>query len=173
MSYEVIIKNIADSGDGISVEAEINGERIAHTAPKNMGFLEEDPKTGRPRIVDKLAEKYRKRKKCERAMTQEESIIEESDLEGRGYRIGRESTLNNEYNQEDDIGDTVDLDKPDTIRKYLKDNMAEGYLSDDEESKIDEFVDKYTEMMSDSGEDYSDKEALQKLLRKVYEGKVQ
>lgn len=40
------------------------------------------------------------------------------------------------------------LTEPDRIRDYLKDNMAEGYLSDDESVHIDKFVDRYEEMMN-------------------------
>lgn len=41
----------------------------------------------------------------------------------------------------------VDLDNPDQIRKYLKENMAEGYLSEEEGFNIDKFVDRYEQLL--------------------------
>lgn len=40
-----------------------------------------------------------------------------------------------------------DIKKPEEIRKYLKENMAEGYLSDDEGLNIDKFVDEYERLL--------------------------
>lgn len=42
---------------------------------------------------------------------------------------------------------SVELDEPESIRTYLKDNMAEGYLSDEEGLRIDEFVDEYERLL--------------------------
>lgn len=41
----------------------------------------------------------------------------------------------------------VSLDNPEEIRAYLKENMAEGYLSDDEGLNIDSFVDEYERLL--------------------------
>jgi len=40
-----------------------------------------------------------------------------------------------------------DLDNPEELRTYLKENMAEGYLSESEGLNIDEFVDRYEELL--------------------------
>ncbi len=48
-----------------------------------------------------------------------------------------------------------DLEKPEEIRKYLKENMAEGYLSENEGLNIDEFVDEYEELLK-MREDFQD-----------------
>lgn len=52
------------------------------------------------------------------------------------------------------------------MRQYLKTNMAEGYLADEEEDKIDEFVDAYKELSEKN-------KSIQKIVRKAYESKVQ
>jgi len=57
------------------------------------------------------------------------------------------------------------LDKPDEIRTYLKENMAEGYLSESEGLNIDEFVDKYERLLDM-------KENLGEIIEKVFEAKV-
>ncbi len=57
------------------------------------------------------------------------------------------------------------LDKPEEIRTYLKENMAEGYLSEDEGLNIDSFVADYAELLSLKHE-------TQEIIRKVYEDKV-
>lgn len=41
----------------------------------------------------------------------------------------------------------VRLDEPESIRAYLKENMAEGYLSRDEGLNIDQFVDEYERLL--------------------------
>lgn len=41
----------------------------------------------------------------------------------------------------------VSLDNPEEIRNYLKENMAEGYLSEDEGLNIDKFVDEYKRLL--------------------------
>jgi len=58
------------------------------------------------------------------------------------------------------------LDKPEEIRRYLKENMAEGYLSEEEGLNIDKFVDRYKDLMNL-------KRGTQKILREVQEGRVQ
>lgn len=60
----------------------------------------------------------------------------------------------------------VSTDDPEAIRKYLKENMAEGYLSDEEGLNIDKFVDRYSQLQNQ-------KENTQKLVRKAFTGKVQ
>lgn len=40
-----------------------------------------------------------------------------------------------------------DLDAPNQLRRYLKENMAEGYLSEEEGVNIDEFVDEYERLL--------------------------
>lgn len=41
----------------------------------------------------------------------------------------------------------ISLDNPEQIRKYLKENMAEGYLSEGEGLNIDKFVDEYARLL--------------------------
>lgn len=60
----------------------------------------------------------------------------------------------------------VDLDKPEEIRTYLKENMAEGYLSDEEDTEIDEFIDEYRQLLENKRE-------FEEIIRNVYEGRVQ
>lgn len=57
------------------------------------------------------------------------------------------------------------LDDPEEIRGYLKENMAEGYLSENEGMNIDEFVDEYAELLEM-------KENLGEVVRNVFEDKV-
>lgn len=58
-----------------------------------------------------------------------------------------------------------DLGKPEEIRDYLKSNMAEGYLSESEGLNIDEFVDRYEELLDQN-------ENLEQVVRKAFEDKV-
>jgi len=57
------------------------------------------------------------------------------------------------------------LDKPEEIRTYLKENMAEGYLSESEGLNIDEFVDEYERLLDVE-------ENLGEVMEKVFEDKV-
>lgn len=57
------------------------------------------------------------------------------------------------------------MEDPEQVRKYLKENMAEGYLSQEEGLNIDKFVDNYAELLDA-------KEKHQKIIRKAYEDKV-
>lgn len=59
----------------------------------------------------------------------------------------------------------MDLDDPEQIRDYLKENMAEGYLSQDEGLNVDSFVDEYAELLQV-------KQNTEKIVRKAYEDKV-
>lgn len=59
-----------------------------------------------------------------------------------------------------------DLDKPDEIRKYLKENMSEGYLSESEGLNIDEFVDRYEELLNM-------KQDFQEIVKELQGGKVE
>lgn len=182
MNYEIQTRHMTDSGNGISIEVDIDGTAMSHTFAKGEGWLEKtwDQNFGGtyPKYIKWFVKEYEKRYKDDlgtqtNSKTSEEKLIEDKVFVNDRFKTGTDKNINNDYNQEDNTGENVDLDKPDTIRKYLKDNMAEGYLSKDEEEYIDKFVDRYTEMMSESGKNYDNKEAIQKLLRKVYEGKVQ
>jgi len=171
MSYKVRITNQADSGDGISVEARVNGEPVAHTFPKGMGFFRE-PEDGKPPFVEKLEEKYeekmkRQGKTAQTDLTGEERKVHANEFVNKTY--GEES-----FKQEDNQNrtmDDVDFSNPEEIRGYLKENMAEGYLSKSEEEHIDQFVNNYTELMENEGG--SSSEDVQELVRKVFESKVQ
>jgi len=79
--------------------------------------------------------------------------------------------VNNEDNEKDSAGGTVKLDNPEDIRTYLKENLSEGYLSEEEEKNVERFVDKYASMLSKKDTTESDKD-IEKLIRNVYEGKV-
>lgn len=57
MSYKTKILRTSDSGDGISVEAKVEGVPVAHTFPKETRFFDE-PADGKPLFVEKLEEKY-------------------------------------------------------------------------------------------------------------------
>lgn len=59
-----------------------------------------------------------------------------------------------------------DLNKPDEIRTYLKENMSEGYLSETEGLNIDEFVDRYEELLEM-------KESFQEIVKELQGGKVE
>jgi len=60
----------------------------------------------------------------------------------------------------------VDLSQPDEIRDYLKENMAEGYLSDEEGMNIDEFVDEYERLLTFS-------EDVEQILEEAYSNSTQ
>lgn len=60
----------------------------------------------------------------------------------------------------------IDLDEPDEIRSYLKENMAEGYLSEEEGMNIDEFVDRYEDLLNM-------KQSFQEIVKKIQGGKVE
>lgn len=47
------------------------------------------------------------------------------------------------------------MNSSEKISDYLKQNMAEGHLSEEEETKIDEFVDEYEELLK-MREDFQD-----------------
>lgn len=149
MSYKVRINNQADSGDGISVEAMVNGEPVAHTFPKGMGFFRE-PVDGKPPFVEKLIEKYEEKMKRQENLAQvvmsaEEKKIHNDKFQNKVY--GAESENFKEEEKQFDNMKEVDLDNPDEIRTYLKENMAEGYLSESEGLNIDKFVDEYERLL--------------------------
>lgn len=176
MKYEVYIKHAADSGDGISIEAEVNGETIPHTVPKGAEFTGINPETGNPRVVDKLVDKYKEKKRKGRSITAEEEKLDKNHLEGETFKVGLDkgeirSALNNEENQGSNHGENVELDNPKQIREYLKDNMDEGYLSESEEENIDRLVDKYDELLTGNSRDNDEK--IEKMLKEVFAGKVQ
>jgi|AKVG01.1.fsa_nt_gi hypothetical protein len=146
MSYDVKIRHTADSGKGVSVEALVNGEAIAHTFPKNMGFFNE-PDSGDPRFVKKLKQKYEEKKKREERTQIQNISTEEAKIHGSHFenkRYGSE-TFKEENNQSGSMD--VKLDEPESIRTYLKENMAEGYLSREEGLNIDQFVDEYERLL--------------------------
>lgn len=146
MSYKVRIKHTADSGNGISVEALVEGEPVAHTFPKDSGYFEE-PDRGKPRFVKKLEEKYEEKLKREARVSVEDVSTEESKVKSNYYHneeYGSE-TFKQEKNQNPDM--KVDIDDPEQVRQYLRENMAEGYLSEDEGLHIDEFIDEYKRLL--------------------------
>jgi len=170
MSYEVKITNQADSGDGVSIEARVEGVPVAHTFPKGMGFFEE-PENSKPPFVEKLEEKYeskmkRQGKMAQSALTDEEKKIHSKKFLNQTY--GEDEDFKDDKNQNKDMED-VDFNNPEEVRNYLKENMAEGYLSKSEESNIDDFVDYYTELMQRKDEDGN----VQEVVRRAYEVKVQ
>lgn len=59
----------------------------------------------------------------------------------------------------------VDLSQPKQIRTYLKENLSEGYLSEEEGLNVDEFVDRYEKLLEF-------RESIEQTFRNVYEGKV-
>lgn len=171
MSYDVIIRHTADSRNGISIEAKVEGVPISHTFPKNKGWFEE-PERGRPRFVKKLEEKYeeemnRRGSTPSNELTDIESKAQGSYFENRVY--SESETFNTEDNLDDNM-ENVDVETPEEIRKYLKDNMAEGYLSESEEENIDRIVDSYSKMLKDKRRN-TDKN-IQDLIKEVYTGKV-
>jgi len=146
MSYKVKIKHTAVSGNGISVEALVEGEAVAHTFPKNSGYFEQ-PARGRPRFVKKLEEKYEEKLKREGRVSVQEISPEESKIKSNYFHnqeYGSE-TFKQDNKQEPDM--EVDINDPEEVRQYLKENMAEGYLSEDEGLHIDEFVDEYQRLL--------------------------
>lgn len=165
MSYEIRVTRTADSGDGISVEARIEGEPVAHTFPKGLGFFEE-PENGRPPFVDKLVEKYEEKMKREGRLSVQETTAEEAKIHGSHFENTEYGKPSEEGKAENDIMANVDIDDPEQIRSYLKENMAEGYLSEEEGLNIDKFVDEYSQLLQQ-------KENLQEVVRKAYEVKVQ
>lgn len=150
MTYEVKIRHTADSGDGITVEALVNGEAVSHTFPKGMGFFDEDV-PGRPRFVKKLESKYEEKVKREGLMAQTELSKEEQKIHGSKFENetfdGGSENFKRSENAKDSMSD-VDISRPSEIREYLKENMAEGYLSEEEGLHIDEFVDEYERLLS-------------------------
>lgn len=136
MSYEVKVRHLTDSGDGFSVEAEINGEPIAHTFPKGRGFLKRGA-DGKPRYVNELIEMYEERHSSSPSI--EEKIARNKVHENKTFKVGGENH-NNAKKEEDTMN-------PEDVRTYLKENMAEGYLSDEEEVSIDNFVDEYERLL--------------------------
>ena len=167
MNYKVRINNQSDSGDGISVEAMVNGEAVAHTFPKGMGFFQE-PNEGRPAFVEKLIEKYEEKVKREKnvaqgSLTAEERKIHNNKFQNKIYEE-RSENFKDEGNENNVM--EVDLNKPEQIRTYLKENMAEGYLSEEEGLNIDQFVDRYKELMET-------KENFQEIIEQVQTGRVQ
>jgi len=170
MSYKVKIRQAADSGNGISVEAKVEGVPVAHTFPKDMGFFDE-PEEGKPRYVEKLEEKYEEKMKrkgnvAQTALTDEEKKIHSEEIVNKVYG---EENFKDDENQSDNMED-VDFSEPEEIRAYLKENMAEGYLSKSEEEHIDEFVDEYVDLIDGNN---SRNVKLQEIVRKAYESQVQ
>lgn len=166
MSYDVKIRHSADSGDGISVEAKVEGVPVAHTFPKGMGYFEEKTAGGRPRFVKKLEEKYEEKMKRQgkasvQEMTTEEAKIHSSHFVNKTYE--GDETFKDEENESDTM---PDLDQPEEIRQYLKENMAEGYLSKEEGLNIDRFVDRYKQNMEEDSK-------AQQIIREAYEAQVQ
>jgi len=170
MKYDVQVRHVADSGDGISIEAEINGEPVAHTFPKSMGFLDKDKgqHDAAPKAVDKLVQIYKERYRPERNLTSEEAKAEKGTLENEQfvYFSDDRTGFKREENQEKSMSEKVDLGKPEDIRKYLKANLAEGYLSEEEGLNVDRFVDRYEELMSNEGGN-------QELVEKIFSNVVQ
>jgi flagellar biosynthesis chaperone FliJ len=166
MSYEVQIRHSADSGDGISIEAKVEGVPVAHTFPKGMGYFEKPEGENRPRFVEKLEEKYEEKMKRQgkasiQEMTTEEAKIHSSHFVNKTYE--GDETFKDEENES---GNMPDLDQPEEIRRYLKENMAEGYLSKEEGLNIDRFVDRYKQNIEEDSK-------AQDIIREAYEAKVQ
>ena len=127
MSYKVKITHQTDTGDGVSVEARVNGTPVAHTFPKGMGYFKE--RNGKPRFVQKLEQKYedkmkRQGKAAQTALTSEEKKIHNDKFLNETY--GEEQTFKDEDNHINDM--EFNLSEPEEVRTYLKNNMAEGYL---------------------------------------------
>jgi len=168
MNYEVKVLRTADSGSGISVEAKVEGETVAHTFPKGLGFFD-DSGEGKPRFVEKLEEKYEEKMKRKQKTSVQALSTEEAKIHGRYYENKKYSSSVSERfkqaNNQDNVMD-VELDEPEKIRQYLKENMAEGYLSDEEEASIDKFVDRYKEMMEG-------RQGFQQIVERIQTGRVQ
>lgn len=165
MTYQIKIRHTADSGDGISVEARIEGEPVAHTFPKGLGFFEE-PENGRPPFVDKLIEKYEEKMKRESRLSVQETTTEEAKIHGSHFENTEYGKQSEESKVENDSMKNVDIDDPEQIRSYLKENMAEGYLSEEEGLNIDEFVDRYEELLNM-------KQDFQEIIKELQGGKVE
>jgi hypothetical protein len=60
----------------------------------------------------------------------------------------------------------VDISNPEEVRTYLKQNMAEGYLSGEESMNIDEFVDQYEELLGQ-------REEIDEIVEEVFGSRVQ
>jgi hypothetical protein len=143
MSYNVKVQHVTDTGEGISVEATINGEPLAHTFPKGMGFFDESG-SGNPPFIKKIKEKYERKHKNVTKLSTEEKKVSEKHFKNQEFEEDSE-TFKQDNNQEPDM--EVDIDDPEEVRQYLKENMAEGYLSEDEGLHIDEFVDEYQRLL--------------------------
>lgn len=148
MTYHVKVLRISDSGDGISVEAHVEGTPVSHTFPKGLGFFEE-PENGKPKFVEKLEERYedkmrRKGNASVESATLEEAKVDSGEFQNKEY--GDTENFKEENNVNNSMTD-VDLSNPEEIRRYLKENMAEGYLSEDEGMNIDEFVNEYARLL--------------------------
>jgi len=78
----------------------------------------------------------------------DEPELFEREHEVEPKRFERLHTEN--FKQENNVNNSmtdVDLSNPEEIRRYLKENMAEGYLSEDEGMNIDEFVNEYARLL--------------------------
>jgi len=167
MNYEVKVRHTSDTGNGISVEALVEGVPVAHTFPKRRGYFVE-PDEGKPPYVEKLEKKFEDKMKrqgnvAQAALSEEEKKIHNSEFENRVY--GKDKSFKEENNQNTDM-ESPDLEHPEDIRKYLKENMAEGYLSEDEGMNIDEFVDRYEELLNM-------KQDFQEIIKELQGGKVE
>jgi len=167
MSYNVKIRHHADSGDGVSVEARVEGEPVAHTFPKGMGYFKKRQE-GPPEFVHKLVEKYEEKMKRDGSVSKdvlsvEERMVQGQEFENNSYSVGRK-TLKKDNKLSERM--QVDTTEPEQVRKYLKENMAEGYLSEEEGMNIDAFVNKYKELMEG-------RDKMQELVREIQEGRVQ
>lgn len=165
MSYDVTVKHVVSSGDGISVEAKVNDEMISHTFPKGMGFMERN-RDGNPRYIEEIVEIYKDRFENVGSQSIEDKLVENRVHENKTFNIGGEGeSFKDEKNQITDMAD-VNTSDPDDIRSYLKENMAEGYLSEEEGLNIDKFVDEYSDLLDL-------KQSFEEIIREVYEGQVQ
>lgn len=167
MSYEVRIRHTADTGDGITVEALVNGEAVSHTFPKGMGYFDEDG-PGKPEFVLKLEEKYEEKMKRRGELAASELSTEEQKVHASRFENQRFEGSES-FKRSEDVKDSmsdVDLSQPDEIRDYLKENMAEGYLSDEEGMNIDEFVDEYERLLTFS-------EDVEQILEEAYGNSTQ
>lgn len=146
MSYEVKVTNMKDSGNGVTVQARVNGDKIAHTFPKNAGYFRE-PENTEPPFVKKLRSRYEEKLKRQGETEVSEISTEEGKVQSYHFinnTYGSE-TFKEENNQSGSMD--VKLDEPESIRTYLKENMAEGYLSREEGLNIDQFVDEYERLL--------------------------
>jgi len=168
MSYNVLVRHTADSGSGISVEARVNGEPVAHTFPKGMGFFEE-PESGKPPYVEKLIEKYEEKMKRQGKTSIQNVTAEEAKIHSSYFENCEYGDRSKNFKDEDKVNNdmtSVDLENPSEIREYLKENMAEGYLSEEEGLNIDKFVDRYQQLLENSS-------STQEIIRKIHEDRVQ